>query len=305
MSAATLVVLAAGIGSRYGGLKQIDPVGPHGELIIDYSVYDALRVGFDRVVFVINEKIESEFRERVGRTIESQCDTAYVIQDLLDMPSGFSVPTGRRKPWGTGHAVYACRKAVSSNFAVINADDFYGRASYQALHAHLAHARDGYQGYDYCMVGYALEKTLTAHGHVSRGVCRVDAGGHLVEIQERTRIQRFDDGIKYTEDGQTWINIAPGSTASLNIWGFTPSLVTELRTRFRTFLEVNENNLEKAEFYLPLVIGQLLAEGRARVRVLPTPESWFGVTYQQDKLGAKQAIRRRIEAGVYPERLWV
>jgi len=300
----TLVVLAAGIGSRYGGLKQIDPVGPHGELIIDYSVYDALRGGFERVVFVINEKIEQPFRERVGRAIEKQCDTTYVFQHLDDIPAGFRVPEGRTKPWGTGHASLACRDVVEAPFAVINADDFYGRSPYQALHGYLQRAQDREATPDYCMIGYRLENTLTEHGHVSRGICQVNQDGLLVEIHERTRVQRFGPAVKYAGEGDAWIEIPPGSLASLNIWGFTPHIFSHLADQFRRFLVENSDRLEKAEFYLPEVVGSVIREGRARVRVLPTAENWFGVTYQQDKPQVKQAIRALIRQGVYPEKLW-
>jgi len=300
----TLIVLAAGIGSRYGGLKQTDPVGPSGELILDYSVYDALRAGFERVVFVISRDIEAEFRQRVGRTIERQCDTAYVFQELDDVPAGFGVPPTRHKPWGTGHATYACRHAVNSPFAVINSDDFYGRSSYQALHDQLCGARDRDGFYDYCMVGFVLENTLTEHGHVSRGVCAVDKDGFLVEIHERTQVQRSGQTVRYTENGETWFEIPTGSTVSLNTWGFTPSLFSELETHFARFLESRGPELTKSELYLPVVVGDLVREGKARVKVLPTQEQWIGVTYQEDKPKVKKAIEDLIRQGIYPENLW-
>ena len=300
----TLVVLAAGIGSRYGGLKQIDPVGPYGELIIDYSVYDALRAGFERVVFVINEKIEQPFRERVGRTIEKQCDTTYVFQRLDDIPLGFQVPEGRTKPWGTGHATLAGRDVVKAPFAVINADDFYGRSPYQALYDHLQRTQSGDGQPDYCMVGYRLENTLTEHGHVSRGICQVNRDGFLVEIHERTRVQRFGPAVKYAAEGDAWIEIPPGSLASLNIWGFRPAILAQLADHFRRFLVENSDNLAKAEFYLPEVVGSLIREGQARVRQALTSGRWFGVTYQQDQPRVKEAIQELIRQGVYPEELW-
>ena len=299
----TLVVLAAGIGSRYGGLKQTDPVGPSGELILDYSVYDALRAGFGRVVFVINRKIEDEFRQRVGKTIEQQCDTAYAFQEIDDVPAGFVVPPSREKPWGTGHATYACRHVVDSPFAVINSDDFYGRSSYQALYDHLSGARDRDGFYDYCMVGFVLENTLTEHGHVSRGVCVVDEDGTLVEIHERTQVQRSGQTVSYKKD-ETWIEIPRASTVSLNTWGFTPSLFPELETHFARFLQGSGPNLDRAEFYLPVVVGDLIREGKARVRVLPTDERWIGVTYQQDKPKVKRAIEDLVRQHIYPENLW-
>ena len=300
----TLVVLAAGIGSRYGGLKQIDPVGPYGELIIDYSVYDALRAGFERVAFVISEKIEPAFRERVGRTIEQQCDTTYVLQCLDDIPAGFQVPEGRTKPWGPGHAPLAGRDVVETPFAVINADDFYGRSPYQALHDRLQRTQSGEAVPDYCMIGYRLQNTLTEHGHVSRGICQVNPDGFLVEIHECPRVQRFGSAVKYADEGATWIEIPPHSLASLNIWGFTPHIFSALAEQFQRFLVENSDRLEKAEFYLPEVVGSVIREGQARVRVLPTAERWFGVTYQQDKPRVKQAIRALIRQGAYPEKLW-
>ncbi|MBL7200588.1 MAG: nucleotidyltransferase [Anaerolineae bacterium] len=303
MSHPALVVMAAGMGSRYGGLKQLDPVGPSGEIILDYSVYDALRAGFGRVVFVIKAEIEDAFREKVGRTIEGQCEVAYVFQRLDDVPEGFAVPPGRAKPWGTAHATYSARHVVDVPFAVINADDFYGRSSFQVLHDHLRTARDG-NVHDYSMVGFKLENTLTEHGHVSRGVCTVDAEGYLQEVRERTRIQRSGDRIVYTEDGENWTEISREATASMNMWGFTPSLFSELETRFRSFLQENVDRLLKAEFFLPDFVGRLTKEDRAQVKVLPTDERWFGVTYREDKPRVEQAVLDLIRQGIYPHNLW-
>jgi len=303
MADLTLVVLAAGIGSRYGGLKQIEPVGPHGELIIDYSVYDALQAGFRRIVFVVSDKIEPLFRERVGRNIERQCDTAYVVQRLDDLPPGFQVPAGRTKPWGTGHATLACRDVIQAPFAVINADDFYGRSAYQALYDHLQRNHSSGLPDEYCMIGYRLENTLTEHGHVSRGICQVDEEGFLVEIHERTRVQRFGPAVKYAA-GDTWIEILPGSLVSMNMWGFTPAILGQLADHFRGFLEEQRERLTTAEFYLPEVVGAVVKAGQARVRVLPTSEQWFGVTYQQDQPRVKAALQDLIRQGIYPEKLW-
>ncbi|HID87302.1 MAG TPA: nucleotidyltransferase [Anaerolineae bacterium] len=299
-----LVVMAAGIGRRYGGLKQIDPIGPNGEIIIDYSIYDALKAGFGKVVFVIREDLEEAFRERVGNTIERQCETAYVFQRLEDVPAGFQVPPERQKPWGTGHALLCCKDEVASPFAVINADDFYGRSSYQILCDYLEHAQDRDGIYDYCMVGYVLENTLTEHGHVARGVCTVSQDGYLVEIHERRRIERFGEVVKYTEDGEHWVEIPRGTVVSMNMWGFTPSLFPELEARFPQFLQKNSDNIQEAEYFLPDVVNDLLEEGKARVRVLQTDEQWVGVTYQQDKPRVKRVIRELIRRGVYPENLW-
>jgi len=300
----TLIVLAAGIGSRYGGLKQIDPVGPNGEIILDYSIYDALEAGFGQVVFVLSAAIEEAFRDRVGRTIEGHCETTYVIQELEDLPQGFAVPPGRQKPWGTAHATWACRNAVSTPFAVINADDFYGRSAYEALSKHLGNAQDRDGVSDYCMVGYMLENTLTEHGHVARGVCTVDQDGYLVEIHERTRIEKFGQVTRYTEDGENWVKIPLASPVSMNAWGFTPSLFYELEPTFHHFLLENRDNIQKAEFLLPEVVGELLQEGRVTVKVLPADNRWFGVTYQQDMPWVKQQVRNLIRRGVYPEVLW-
>jgi hypothetical protein len=304
MSEPVLVVLAAGIGSRYGGIKQIDPIGPNGELIIDYSVYDALRAGFQQVVFVINKEIEAIFRERVGETIEKQCQTAYIFQEVQDLPAGFQVPPDRHKPWGTAHATLLCRSVIDAPFAVINADDFYGRSSYQVLHDYLEGAGDRDGIYDYCMVGFKLEHTLTEHGHVSRGVCSVDGDGFLLSIRERTRVRKFDKGMAYSENGEDWSPIPTGSIASMNMWGFTPSLFSELETRFVRFLQESSGNLETAEFFLPEIVGDLIGEGKGHVKVLPTPERWFGVTYQQDKPEVRKALRALIDRGAYPETLW-
>ena len=310
----TLIVMAAGLGSRYGGIKQIEPVGPYGATLLDYAVFDALRAGFDKVVFVISEAIEAPFRERFGATVEQHCDVAYVIQRLSDIPPGFVVPPERRKPWGTGQAVLSCRDEVAGPFAVINADDFYGRAAFEALAGYLSRAEDQGGVYDYCMVGYVLENTITEHGHVSRGVCTVDDDGFLVHIRERTHIERrgreapaaldAPATIAYTEDGTTWINIPAQATVSMNVWGFTPSLFGELKHRFPLFLQKNAQNLLKAEFFLPNIVGDMVQERKARVKVLTSDARWFGVTYKEDRPRVEQAIRTLIARGTYPENLW-
>ncbi len=300
----TLVVLAAGMGSRYGGLKQIDPVGPNGELFIDYSVFDALQAGFRRVVFVIRREIEALFRERIGAQVEDRCDVSYVMQDLTDVPSGVDIPPDRTKPWGTAHAVYACRHVVDSRFAVINADDFYGRSAYQALAGHLGAAQDDSVPYEYCMVGYRLENTLTEHGRVARGICTVDGDGYLVEIHERTRVEKDGESARYSEDGFTWREIPGDTTVSMNMWGFAPSLFSELEPRFQRFLRASAEELRTAEFLMPEVVGALVQDGRATVKVLRANERWFGATYREDMTAVKQAIRDLILGGLYPEHLW-
>ncbi|HOT93239.1 MAG TPA: sugar phosphate nucleotidyltransferase [Anaerolineae bacterium] len=300
----TLIVMAAGLGSRYGGIKQIEPVGPHGATLLDYAVYDALRAGFGKVVFVINTAIETPFRERFGTTIARHCEVAYVIQRLTDVPAGFAVPPERKKPWGTGQAVLSCKDAVTGPFAVINADDFYGRAAFETLASHLTHAEDRDDIYDYCMVGYTLENTITEYGHVSRGICEVDDAGYLVHIREHTHIERRGADIAYTEDGATWIPLPNHAIVSMNIWGFTPGLFAELERRFPIFLRENAPRLEKAEFFLPDIVGDLVQEGKARVKVLTSDAQWFGVTYKEDRPRVQQAIRALIAQGIYPENLW-
>lgn len=233
-----LVVMAAGIGSRYGGLKQVDPIGPNGEIVIDYSIYDALRAGFGKVVFVIRREIEEIFRERIGRTVENRVETAYVLQDLSQFPAGFTMPAERKKPWGTGHAVLAAKNAVNEPFAAINADDFYGAQAFAILGEYLKRARDQAGVYDYSMVGYVLRNTLSEHGSVARGVCQVTPEGLLTGVQERTRIEKNEAGIiQYTENGTDWLPLPDESIVSMNMWGFTPSFFYELEARFPSFLE--------------------------------------------------------------------
>ena len=299
-----LVVMAAGIGSRYGGLKQIDPMGPNGEIIMDYSIYDALKAGFGKVVFVIKKDIEDIFREKIGNKVEKLVDTEYVYQRIEDVPEGFIVPPERVKPWGTAHAVLSCRKVVDRPFAVINADDFYSRHSFQILHDYLKDANDQTKPYQYCMVGFRIENTLTEHGHVARGVCTVGADGCLKEIHERTHIQKFGNTAKYTEDSETWVDIPYGTMVSMNTWGFTPSMLREIDERFPSFLRSNSENILKAEFFIPAVVDSLISEGKASVKVLPCKEKWYGVTYQEDKPVVRQALKDMILSGIYPENLW-
>lgn len=304
MTDPTLAVMAAGIGTRYGGLKQIDPVGLNGEIILEYSIYDALKAGFRQVVFIIRQDMEAAFRARVGRATEKRMDTVYVFQDLGNVPEGFIVPADRKKPWGTGHAVLSCKDAVYTPFAVINADDYYGATAFQALADYLRQAQDRDGVYEYGMVGYALGNTLSAHGHVARGVCQVTPDGFLIDVRERTHIERFPDGIQYTENGADWVRLPSDSSVSLNTWGFTPSIFEELEARFALFLQRNIASLSKAEYFLPDVVGDLVKEGKARVKVLPTKEKWYGVTYQEDRPHVQAAIREMIRQGIYPEKLW-
>jgi hypothetical protein len=296
--------MAAGIGSRYGGLKQVDPVGPSGEMIIDYSIYDALRAGFEKVVFIIRKDIEEIFREKVGRNAEGRTEVEYVFQELSDVPEGFAVPETRKKPWGTGHAVRSARGRISTPFAVINADDFYGAGSYAALADCLRAAEDRDGVGDYCLLGYVLRNTLSDHGHVARGVCTADAAGFLTDIHERTRIEKHGDGARFSEDGgRTWTDLSPDSLVSMNMWGFTPGFLDALDRRFPVWLERNSSE-PKAEFFVPVVVGEMVGEGCARARVLPTDEKWFGVTYRDDAPAVKAAVRDLVAAGVYPRKLW-
>src|SRR5450759_4596080 len=307
MTAPTLIIMAAGIGSRYGGLKQVDPIGPNGEVIIDYSIYDALQAGFSKVVFLIRRDIEELFREKIGRKIEQRVETCYVFQELNAIPAGFSVPAERKKPWGTGHAVLCCRKAVQTPFAAINADDFYGKKAFRILGGYLkALTEQEITGmpYSYSMVGYVLRNTLSEHGSVARGVCQATPDGYLAGIQERTRIETFGDAIRTTENGADWLELPAESIVSMNMWGFTPSVFTELEQRFKTFLKNNASNPIKSEFFLPNVVNDRLIDGKARVKILPTDEKWFGVTYPDDRPLVHAAIQRMIELGNYPSNLW-
>ena len=309
--APSLVVMAAGIGSRYGGLKQVDPVGPSGEIILDYSVYDAIRAGFGKVVFVIRREIESDFRETVGRNVEPHIDTSYTFQELDALPEGFTTPPDRKRPWGTAHAVLCARDEVPGAFAAVNADDFYGPGTFAAVGRHLTLDADAAAGAEggadtvagYSMAGYRLENTLSEHGHVSRGVCELTPDGFLTGIVERETIRLFPDGVKFEGREGVWTPIAADSTVSMNVWGFDSGFFAHLEAGFRRFL-ADSVNTPGAECYLPAVVNALIDEGRARVRVLPTNERWFGITYREDMPTARTAIRQRIESGVYPERLW-
>lgn len=299
-----LVIMAAGMGSRYGGLKQIDPVGPNGEIIMEYSIYDAIRAGFNKVVFIIKKEIEDTFREVIGKKIEGIIDVEYVYQKVDNLPQGFSVPDGRVKPWGTGHAVLSAKDAVKTPFAVINADDFYGAETYRLLKGFLTNNQDADNKYKYCMVGFVIENTLTENGHVARGVCNVDSQGNLIDIHERTKIVKFGNETKYTEDDTNWIKIPEKSIVSMNTWGFNPSILHELEDRFPDFLRKNKENILKAEYFLPTVVDDLIKEGKADVKVLSTADKWYGVTYKEDKPIVKKSISDMVSGHKYPNRLW-
>lgn len=303
-----LVVMAAGMGSRYGGLKQIDPVGSCGEAILDYSLFDAHEAGFETAVIIIKEAIKKDFMETVGKRLEkAPIEIRYAYQELHKLPAGYTVPEGRTKPWGTSHAVLCAKDLVGgAPFAVINADDYYGKAAFKVIYDYLCRAEDGAL-YDYCMVGYELGKTVTDHGSVARGVCETDKDGYLAAINERTKIEKYDGGIHYTEDGgESWTDLAEDTTVSMNMWGFTASFLQEIEARFPAFLDATlSGNSAKAEFFLPSTISQLLSEGKATVRVLNSPDKWYGVTYAADKPMVVAALRAMTEQGLYPEKgLW-
>ncbi len=301
----TLVVMAAGMGSRYGGLKQIDPVGPNGEIVIDYSIYDAIKAGFGKIVFIIRKDIEMAFREKVGKQFQgrNKVETVFVFQELSDLPEGYSVPDGREKPWGTGQAILACKDVVKEPFGVINADDFYGYSSFKLLADYLLQAEDGKDHYDYCLIGYTLRNTLSDHGHVARGVCEVTGDGLLSTINERLKIQKFGNDVRYEKDG-SWHAVSPESIVSMNMFGFTPSIIDELENRFIGFLDKKGGEM-KSEFLLPIVVGELLKEHNATVKVLHSLEQWFGVTYKEDKPVVQQAIKDMVNSGKYPEKLFI
>lgn len=300
----TLVVLAAGMGSRYGSLKQMDGVGPNGEAIIDYSIYDAVRAGFGKVVFIIRHYFEKEFREIFSpEHFGGKVETEYVFQELEYLPEGFTVPEGREKPWGTCHAVMMAAPAVNAPFAVINSDDFYGREGYAVLADYLRSV-DGQTG-KYSMVGYSLHNTLSDYGTVSRGECSVNAEGNLTSIVERTAIQRMPDGRIVYKDAEGLHELAEDTVVSMNLFGFTPDFFAESDTLFRKFLSdpANMANL-KSEFFIPLCVNTLISEKKASLKVLNSDAQWFGVTYKEDRPFVVERIKRLIEAGVYPEHLW-
>lgn len=293
-----LVILAAGMGSRFGGLKQVQPVGPHGELIIEYSIFDALRAGFDRLVLVIRKDIEADFRATIGRRLESRMAVDYVFQELTDVPAAHRAHAAARpKPWGTGHAVLAARAAVRRPFAVINADDFYGAAGYRALATHFAASSA------YALVGYPLRQTLSEHGAVSRGLCAIDAGGRLTTITELTKIEKTAAGARYTDAAGAAHPLSGDETVSLNFWGFTPAVFPQLHELFTGFLAARGGD-PKAEFYLPTALSDLNQRGAADIALLRTEDSWFGITYREDLATAAGAVRELTAAGRYPSPLW-
>lgn len=306
MKEPVLVIMAAGMGSRYGGLKQIDPVDDMGNLIIDFSIYDAWKAGFKKIIFIIKKAIEQEFKDRIGNRIADYLKVEYVYQELDRLPAGHSVPPGRKKPWGTGHAILCCMDKIDGPFAVINADDYYGKEAFKMIFEALTMAQDDVK-YRYTMVGYLLENTLTEHGYVARGVCEINSAGKLKGIQERTHIEKRGQEAAYTEDeGKTWVTLSGKATVSMNLWGFTNSIFSELYNRFQVFLEkeVLENPL-KCEYFLPEVVGELLRINKAEVTVLRSKDKWYGVTYKEDKETVVNAIKEFRARGLYPDRLWI
>ena len=306
MNKPVLVVMAAGMGSRYGGLKQIDPVGNHGQLIIDYSIYDAIRAGFETVVFVIKHEIEDAFKEAIGDRMSKVMDVKYAYQELGDLPEGYEIPPERTKPWGTAHAILAARKVVDGPFAVVNADDYYGPEAFKTIYDYLSQHPDQPDCYEFAMVGYLLGNTVTEHGHVARGICVEDENNYLVSVTERTRIEKEGDDARFTEDdGKTWTPLSGQSIVSMNLWGLTNSYFTEAWDRFPAFLDKTlAENPTKGEYFLPSVISELIGEGKARAKVLRSSDKWYGVTYQADKPVVVAAIAEKTAAGVYPDDLW-
>ena len=299
----TLVILAAGMGSRYGGLKQIDPLGPGGEFIIDYSIFDAIRAGFDRVVFIIKRENHAVFEETVGARVRSAISVEYAFQDINDIPKGYRVPEGRTKPWGTAHALLCARDAVGGdNFAVINADDFYGRDSFAKVGEFLKTAKNDTKQH-YCMCGFVLKNTLSENGSVARGICEVGADGMLSSVTERTKIERRDGKTQFFEEETGWNDVSEDSLVSMNMWGFTPSFFSEIEHREDEFFGNLKNPL-KDEFLLPNMVSGAMNAGSADVTVLRTEAKWYGVTYHEDKALVQEFIRNSVADGTYPEGLW-
>jgi hypothetical protein len=298
----TLVILAAGMGSRYGGLKQVEPVGPSGETIMDYSVFDAVRAGFNRVVFVIRRDFEKAFRETIGAKYAGAVEVDYAFQALDDLPAGFTVPAGRTKPWGTAHAIRSARQVVGAPFAAINADDFYGQDAFARLGAFLSASRPAPKP-RFAMVGYRLDQTLSEHGGVARGICRVTPEGMLAGVTEMTRLTRVADGVENQEDPARPVRLNGTERVSMNLWGFTPALFAALEERFPAWLAAHAAD-PKAEWYIPFVVDGMIREGAAEVEVLPTESAWFWVTYREDRPAVMAAVQARVRDGVYPDKLW-
>ena len=306
MNKPVLVVMAAGMGSRYGGLKQIDPVGPNGEIIIDYSLFDAKKAGFETVIFIIKKEIEKDFKETISPRIPKGMTALFAYQDVNDLPEGYTVPENRIKPWGTAHAVCAARNIIDSPFVVINADDYYGSESFRVIFEYLSNCKEN-DVYNFAMVAYELENTLTDNGYVSRGVCRTDANDMLTSVVEHTHIEKDGNwGAKFTLDnGETWDELDPYSLVSMNLWGFTPDFIREAWEGFPQFLnDALKTNPEKAEYFLPTVVTTLINSGKAEVKVLRSSDKWYGVTYKEDKPMVQAALKHMHDNGTYPSSLW-
>ena len=307
MKKPVLVVMAAGMGSRYGGLKQIDPVGSHGEAILDYSLYDAHKAGFETAVIIIKNAIKKDFMDTVGERLKKcPMEIRYAYQETDKIPAGFTVPAERTKPWGTSHAILCAKNEIDgAPFAVINADDYYGQSAFKVIYDYLANAQDGTH-YDFCMVGYQLGTTVTDNGSVARGVCTTNAHGYLTDIVERTKIEKYDGGIHFTEDdGATWTDLDAKTNVSMNMWGFTPVVLEEIEKGFPEFLSVDvPKNPAKAEFFLPRTVSELLAADKATVKVLESADKWYGVTYAADKPQVVAALKAMADEGKYPDGLW-
>ena len=302
----TLVIMAAGMGSRFGGLKQMEPVGPNNSIIIDYSIYDAVKAGFNKVVFIIKKENEQIFREVVGDKVAKLVKVEYVFQDVNNLPDGYKVPEERVKPWGTGHAIYSCKGVVNEPFMVINADDFYGRDAFSVISKWIDTADFNSTPVNYAMAAYQLSNTLTENGTVSRGVCSIDDNDNLTDVVERTKILRKDDGkIYFTEDEENWEELAEKTKVSMNCWCFPSSFIDEIEKYFKKFLDdALVNNPLKGEFYLPFIVKDMLVENKCKVKVLKTDAKWFGVTYKEDKPNVVASVNELVSNGVYPERLW-
>ena len=306
MKAPVLVVMAAGMGSRYGGLKQIDPVDEHGNIIIHYSLFDAYRAGFKTVVFVIKPELEETFKEVIGPKVPEKMEIKYAHQVITDIPEGYEVPEGRTKPWGTAHAALAARHVVDGPFAIINSDDYYGVGAFKTIYDHLSATPDSEEIYEYAMVGYMLENTVTENGSVARGVCTANDEGYLASVVERLKIVKGETCPKFTEDdGETWTDLPGDTIVSMNMWGFNRSYLDEAEARFPKFLEETyKTNPMKGEYYLPGVVSQLLDDGKARVKLLSSPDKWYGITYKEDKPVIVAALKKMREEGLYPLGLW-
>ena len=300
---ATLVIMAAGMGSRFGGLKQIEPLGPSGEIILDYSVYDAVRAGFDKVIFIIKKEIEEDFKKITEGRYDSKIKVEYAFQELSNLPEGFTVPEGRVKPWGTAHAIYSCKGLIDGPFAVINADDYYGSETFRVIYDELTAEKEDAGVYNFSMVGFKIENTLTENGHVARGVCKIE-NSYMTDIVERTKIMYRDEKIMFTEDEVEWEEIPEGTPVSMNLWGFTAEILTEIENRFADFLKKNADNPLKCEYYIPFVVDELAKEGKAKIKALTTTEKWYGVTYKEDKQSVMDALKEKSEQGIYPAPLW-